>query len=275
MRLNQNADPTTEKREAYRAADALLAKGDEDSLRYSALEMRRCMEAIVYEKLQAYGILLPEGSVHQWQPPQAFDALIEVEPNAEVSGTIFVAIQSEPTKPADGPWKKVGTDQRPTGKWIKKTWNKLGFYLHADWPFGKKSRSPLQPFIEQTLAALAPFVNNTFTMTMSMNIDFKCAGCQAQVRVMKKALEASRKATCLSCGLRHKAEEEHGSYMLYPGEEPYECECDTKSFIPARHLRVGHRFSCKGCQKEFQVFGVEWKVGPATASIDVDEDGEP
>lgn len=125
-----------------------------------------------------------------------------------MSGTIAVAMQPELGKPPEGPWQKIGTDERPKGKWIKKTWNKLGFYLHANWPFGKKSKSPLRPFLEKTLAELAPFVNNSFTMTMSMNIDFTCVGCGARVNVMEKAVESSGQAACLSCGLRYRAQKE-------------------------------------------------------------------
>jgi hypothetical protein len=52
MRANPDADPTAEKREAYDAASALLAKQDDCSLRYAALELRRCIEAVVCEKLK-------------------------------------------------------------------------------------------------------------------------------------------------------------------------------------------------------------------------------
>jgi hypothetical protein len=137
MLTNSYANPSTEKREAYDAATALLAKGDEGSLRYAALELRRCIEAIVYEKLKVYGQLLPEASVHQWQPPQAFDALIEIEPNAQETLTFAVAPQTEPGKMPETPFKSIGVDVRPKGKWIKKTWHKLGFYLHAEWPFSE------------------------------------------------------------------------------------------------------------------------------------------
>src|ERR1035438_5057609 len=98
MKTNSYADPGTEKRHAYEAAATLLAKEDDDSLRYAALELRRCIEAIVYEKLRVYGDLLPEGSVHQWQPPRAFDALIAIEPDAEATFTFAVAPQAEPGK---------------------------------------------------------------------------------------------------------------------------------------------------------------------------------
>ena len=58
---------------------------------------------------------------------------------------------------AVAPFRQIGVDERPKGKWIKKTWNKLGSYLHAEWPFsGSKPRLALLPFLEKTLTELAP-----------------------------------------------------------------------------------------------------------------------
>ena len=211
MIINDHADPSTEKREAYHAATALLAKQDDASLRYAALELRRCIEAIVYEKLKVYGALLPEGSVHQWQPPQAFDALIEIEPNAEQTFTFAVAPEREFGKMPDTPFRSIGTDERPKAKWIKKTWHKLGSYLHAEWPFApnKVSSSP-RPFLEKTATELALLVKSSFTSMMSTSIDFRCSGCGVTVRVMEKAVENSRGAACLTCGVRYRAEKSEG-----------------------------------------------------------------
>src|ERR1019366_6532542 len=150
MKLNSYADPINEKHHAYDAAAALLAKQDDASLRYAALELRRCIEAIVYEKLKVYDILLPVGSVHQWQPPQAFDALIAIEPGAEETYTYAIAPQRDFGQIAEGPYRAVGMDERPKGKWIKKTWNKLGAYLHAEWPFSRseRPRGSARPFLD-------------------------------------------------------------------------------------------------------------------------------
>jgi len=131
MKTNPYADPHHEKHEAYNAAAALLAKQDEGVLRYAALELRRCIEAIVYEKLRIYGDLLPEGSVHQWQPPQAFDALIAIEPGAEATFTYAVAPETEPGKMATGPYHAVGVDERPQGEVDKESLAKAWVLLQT------------------------------------------------------------------------------------------------------------------------------------------------
>jgi hypothetical protein len=264
MKTNSHADPTREKREAYHAASTLLAKQDEESIRYAALELRRCSEAIVYEKLKIYGELLPEGSLHQWQPPQAFEALIAIEPGAEATSTYAVALQTELGKMAETPLKPIGVDERPKGKWIKKTWHKLGFYLHADWPFAvdKPKPSPL-PFLEKTLTALAPMVNNTFTAMISMTIAFTCAGCGLAVKVMEAAVESSRRAVCLIFGMPHRAEKSDGNFTFYPEEPPFTCECGASTFVPSRQLEVGYKFCCRSCQRIFQIVGADWKYAEA------------
>ena len=260
MRMNIHADPTAEKREAYDAASVLLAKRDDCSLRYAALELRRCMEAIVYEKLKVYDVLLPEGSVHQWQPSQAFDALIAVEPNAQETCTLSIAIEQEPGAPAAGPYRTIGTDERPKGKWIKKTWNKLGYYLHAEWPFSaNKPRVSPQPFLEKTPTELAPFVTNSFTSTIIIKIEFTCSGCGGTVKVMDKAVESNREATCFGCGMRYRAEKSEGSFTFFPNEPEFTCSCGAVFFIPSRHLKIGYKFACRVCKHAFQLTDFEWK----------------
>jgi hypothetical protein len=260
MKTNSYADPGTEKRYAYEAAATLLAKEDEDSLRYAALELRRCIEAIVYEKLRVYGDLLPEDSVHQWQPPQAFDALIAVEPDAEATFTFAVAPQTEPGKMPEAPFKVIGVDQRPKGRWIKKTWHKLGFYLHADWPFADdKPKSSSRPFFVKTMNELEPMVSSRFSGMMAMTIDFPCSSCGRTVKVMEKSVENTRRAVCLTCGMPYCAEKTNGNFTFFAEEPPFKCDCGTATFVPSKQLKVGYGFSCRGCKRTFEIVGADWK----------------
>lgn len=91
------ADPTNEKVQAYKAATELLGRKDDAVLRYVALELRRCIEAVVYEKLVAYGDLIPADAARTWQPPQAFKALLAVEPGADKDAVIAIGPQRSST----------------------------------------------------------------------------------------------------------------------------------------------------------------------------------
>jgi hypothetical protein len=51
---------------------------------------------VIYEKLMAYREWIPAETARAWQPPQAFRALLEIDPEAEESSTITVASQCRP-----------------------------------------------------------------------------------------------------------------------------------------------------------------------------------
>lgn len=277
IRKNTQADPSSEKRQAYQAASALLSKQDDTVLIYAALELRRCMEAIVYEKLLVYGVLLPENSVYKWAPSQAFDALIEIEPNAQETFAVAVGLQDRPDHLPKEPLRVIGVDERPKSKWVKKTWNKMGAYLHAEWPFGaaSKQKIPTRDFLAKTLAELAPFVNNSFTFMMSDNIDFRCGSCGTNVRVMSKTVEERRCATCLTCGVRYRAEKDKGGFTFFPDEPLLACECGVENPVPLQRIKVGYRFPCSGCERVFEAVGEDWRFSIVDGKVDVaPEDGK-
>src|ERR1017187_1692533 len=110
------------------AASELLGRNDDAVLRYVALELRRCIEAVVYEKLVAYGDLIPAEAARTWQPPQAFKALLAVEPDADKTATIAIGPQTERAVPSSGPFTTLGVDLRPKAACLQKTWNKLGSF---------------------------------------------------------------------------------------------------------------------------------------------------
>jgi hypothetical protein len=261
MKTNPYADPTTEKQLAYDAAAAMLAREDDDSLRYAALELRRCIEAIVYEKLEVYDTLLPDGSVHRWQPPRAFDALIAIEPGAEETHAYAVAPEKEFGKISEGAYRAVGVDKRPSAKWIKKTWNKLGSHLHAEWPFARaeKPHTSARTFLKKTLADIAPMARNSFTAMISMNIEFPCAGCGENVRVMEKVVESSRTACCLTCGMPYRAEESDGNFTFIPDLPSFTCHCGASTYVSPQQVKIGYRFSCRSCDQLFHIVGVKWQ----------------
>jgi hypothetical protein len=60
-----------DKRSFLRRAKALLDAGNDADLHYAALDLRLCIEAITYGKLQSFTEHLPPSMLQRtWQPPQ-------------------------------------------------------------------------------------------------------------------------------------------------------------------------------------------------------------
>ena len=260
MKKNTQANPILEARQAYQAARILLDTHDDAQLMYAALELRRCIESVVYQKLQVYGAVLPEDSVYKWQAAQAFDALIEIEPDAEEPFTVAVGLQEAPDKPAVGPLKVIGTDYRPNNRWVKKTWQKLGSYLHAEWPFSKSNRPSVPPreFLANTFAELAPLVNSSFTFAAWNVIEFDCSCCGAVAKVIDRVVERTLRATCFSCDLRYRAGKNGVGFTFYPDADPFTCECGAENFIPPHRVKIGYSFPCRACKRVFEIVRSDW-----------------
>ena len=260
--MHTTADPLSEMNAAFTAAKSLLEGSDQTSIRYAALELRRCIEAIVYGKLKIYRELLPGDSIHQWQPPQAFDALLAVDPSAEDTFTFAVGPQTEFDKMSSGPFTTLGVDHRPRSKWLKKTWNKLGHMVHAEWPFAKSrpSEQAKLDFLRKTLQELDLYVRSGFSSNLSVNVTFECVGCGRPVKSMERSLRTAGATTCLTCGTPYRAEEVDGEFRFFAGGPPWKCDCGAATYIPPRQVRIGFTFACRSCKKKFKVVSQEWMV---------------
>src|SRR5215208_2178180 len=97
-----------DKRSCFRRAKEMLSTQDDSLLRYVCLELRLCMEAIVYAKLQTYSKRLPKKVLSKWQPPQAMRALLALEPHAAKNFEMAYCFESRPGVP-QGRFRSVGS----------------------------------------------------------------------------------------------------------------------------------------------------------------------
>lgn len=256
--------PIDEKQDAFRRAEELLDQSQDANLRYAILEVRRCLEAVVYEKLWIYRGRLPAEIAKKWQPPQAFKALIAIEPNAGSTSIFSFAKQKGLGMAVEEPLKQLGVDLRPDVKWLSKTWNKLGKFLHAEFPYAPaetfadpdKIRTELREVIEK----IRPFVETTFTGTIAEIISFECIACNNLVLANKKGVESIGYATCLNpeCELRHLAKKNGENFEFEAESFSADCpECCGQILLPEHKLAAGYEFACPDCHCRYQV-GHKW-----------------
>jgi len=262
-------DPATEKRRAFASARQLLSDGDDSSLRYAALEIRRCVEAIVYEKLLTYRDRLPTNVLRKWQPPQAFKALLAVEPDADTTASLGVAVQEAINKPASGPIQIIGTDHRPRPQWLSKTWNKLGSFLHAEWPFAEAGKEPtpanIRDFLVETMSALEVFVDvRSISFQMANLVTFECTECGTTVKANVAGIIKTGAVACLNteCECQFSVTELDSPTPLFvPDIVKTACPgCGKEIRLPRHRVGTGYRYSCRECTSTFEITNVvQWE----------------
>jgi len=254
----------SEKRESLRKAQELLSSEDNSSLRHAALELRRCLEAIVYEKLWAYRDRIPADVARKWQPPQAFRALLVFEPDAAQTATYRFARESEPGVPAE-PFRTLGTDIRPEPGWLNRTYNKLGSFLHAAWPFSRSQASPdpaaTREYLGAVAAQLEPFVTSTFTATFATITEFSCFECGTTVKANAEALAKIGELECLNtdCGCRYFVTPDGDGFVFELDAKHLGCaQCGVDIRIPTQRIKLDFEFACSACATRYKVTEQQW-----------------
>lgn len=234
---------------------AHLESGDAARLHCAALEMRLCLEAIVYEKLKTYAARLPAKVKRKWQPDQALRALKQLEPGADEDFTLRIAEEKEYGVPG-ADWQSLGTHVTVKEKWVRKHYHKLGSYLHEEQPF----RAPKYPYavqlerMRESLEAIAeelrPAAHSSLDAAMANTVSFSCGVCEQDVVCNVGGLEQTGEAICLDpdCGAVHKAKRVgEGWEVLLPQASIVCGQCGEKMWVANRDVQVGLKVECNDC----------------------------
>lgn len=260
-------------------AKELLAKQDDSLLRYACLELRLCLEAITYKKLQLYAPRLPASVLEKWQPPQAVRALLEFEPHADRDYGLRVCPETSTGVP-NGNWISLGTHRTFRAGWLGKHYNKLGSHLHISAPSEKYQQrdlvvdhSTLRAYLEEVVTELEPIVTCSFDATFARTATFECTVCSQPVIVnYDRALE-TKKATCLNSNCRAEfagIAEENSVLTFRLMASTLTCaSCGSGIEIENRKLAIGYDFSCPKCGKQYMILNRNWGIAFAQ------EDEEP
>lgn len=251
-------DLKVERRRAYQSAQDMLAGGEEAVFHLVALELRRCIEAIVYEKLWNRKEWLPADIAHDWRPPQAFDALLVIDPDAEHTETLAVAPESTfGVMPPQEAFTIVGTEARPGLKLLKDNYHKLGSYLHVQSPFlvaKVKDASKRLEYYRQLLGELEPLVQSTVTFNITMTEKFTCHWCKRTITVNASGVESDQsEIQCLGCQGKISIKKDGDKFILSPQISWAECpDCKSEVELPTHKLAEGYQFTC-ACGSTFEI----------------------
>lgn len=256
-----------DKRACLTRAERLLEKNDDDLLRYVCLELRFCLEAIAYDKLRTYAKRLPDAVLNTWQPPQAIRALLEFEPLADQDFVLRFSPESELGVPT-GEWVTLGTHRTLRLSWLRKSYNKLGHYLHVPMPGAEgrtRSIGPSRSELEGIVAELKPAIESAVDSSLAAVLDFECSVCHLAFFANIEAAKKRQKVMCLNPNCQAEFFPEFGDtgdVKLHLMSSAFDClSCGKPIHVENRKLEVGLEFLCPACGSRHQIASRQWGYG--------------
>lgn len=251
-----------DKRECFSRATGLLSKKDDDALTYVALELRLCLEAIIYEKLGAYSKYVPSVVFEKWQPTHALKMLLQFEPGADENLRMRIAPEDPSGQPA-GPWVDLGEHRTLQLTWLVKNYNKLGSYLHAPrGPSPKIDSKKMREDLERIAAEIKEVLESPIVgVTLAERVQFRCVVCGQDGLANAEGVRLSKRVHCVNpdCGAVYNAEEGEKGWKLHLEVSAFDClSCGSPVQTENRFLDIGRRFVCSKCNTEHVFVGRQW-----------------
>ncbi|WP_318488109.1 hypothetical protein [Photobacterium leiognathi] len=226
---------------------------------YASLELRFCIEAIVYQKL-LHGIgNIPSSIVKTWQPHKAMKMLEAID-NLSVSSCVLHFNKSQTNEvPKDG-WIKLGEQKIPEVKWLTKSYNKLGNFLHLAEPVKaiKQDLRKVRENISQIAKDLEPFMSGNLVLAFN-DIDIgHCPICDDEFAFsISKVMDGDdRRCNNYKCGAVFSVsrKESESKAIFHYKTFDIDCQsCGQEINIPEKKVRNLESFKCNKCDSEYFV----------------------
>jgi hypothetical protein len=224
---------------------------------YACLELRFCIEAIVYQKL-LHGIKnIPSTIVETWQPQKAVKMLSEIDALSSGDCKIEFNLTKAETPPKDG-WLLLGEQKIPPVKWLAKNYNKLGNFLHLVEPrkAENKEEREIKEIISPIVEQLKEYVKGNLVLTVN-NIEInQCPVCHQDFAFATNKVKHghTRKCSNFKCGALFTANIDEPSKKVTFTCQTYDVacqECEQTIVIPEEKIRNLDKFCCSNCHSQY------------------------
>jgi hypothetical protein len=247
-------------------ARELLARSTPEDVRYAALELRLCLEAMTYEKLRSFAEYLPPSFLERtWQPPQLLKAMKQLDPIADQSVTLHMGPPVVAgVIPKDEQFQLIGEHRAFGQAWLRKQYNKLGALLHLQ-PSGPDTTGPEQ---RDSLIAIANEIEKAqggaiLGLWCGRTVRFQCDFCGEEPAVSEHFAREQRSAICTNptCEAEYRTETKGEEVFLIPLAVYPECKgCGALIPVQNRDLKQGLVVRCSKCNLEHG-FRCRWEYG--------------
>lgn len=238
-------------------ATTLLARGDDTSIRYAALELRYAHEAVAFRQLKQYGSEFPGKLVGEWKADQILRLLASFDPLSDMSGELAIApVAAEGEMPTE--WLTLGSTQAIGWKKFRKYYNKLGSFLHLPTPKadGTPSAKAIPPdSFGAMIEDLQRLTEASVILAMKAIVSAKCR-CGGMVYAGQSDFDNGEQVVCgnrLCNAFYLKRRDDSGVEMLAPVHGiTFACE-KCEAMVPVPLDQVWAIARCPGCALEYRL----------------------
>lgn len=252
----QNIDYRNRARRALERARTELDSNDDERLPYATLELRFAMEAITYDRAQAFKDELPFEEYSTWQPRKVVAVLADIDPKIMASSTLRVGRQEQLGVRATI-MKMLGTEFVLTAADIKEHYDRLGGNLHIptmaqfqndNLPDSTTVRARCEEVTSVVSRVLGSKIwNNTFGVISHI----ECFKCKNPMRRRMPIGVKTLKAACFDCKAEYMVEEEDdGQVRWTPIQEEAPCantDCKSTMALWPSEIKPGTWWTCSQC----------------------------
>ncbi|HDY92412.1 MAG TPA: hypothetical protein ENH67_18840 [Pseudoalteromonas sp.] len=244
-----------------KAEEELQSKVD-SRLDYAALSLRKSIEYLAYDRLNAYKNEINLNIYDVWQPGKVITHLCEIDPRATEERTMSVAITNKDLPIEDQDYKVLGIEIPITINLLKKPYNSLGSYLHA--PIIKKINDgqveypdKLRTLCEDLLKDVDRVLSSTIWSTaVGEFFSFDCFRCKKSAIFRNIEGADTRKVWCSHCNARYTARlDEKSEIKLTPHVGKLACitpDCNSVHELWEDTFEYEKQFKCKECHGLFR-----------------------
>ena len=225
-------------------ARRLLARGDQDSLRYAALETRMAIEELFYALIPYYKEELPQDLLRRWQPRHIIDALLACNPMVEQYHQIVMRSKD------NGKVIFAGHQTPATRELLKRYYQKLGSYLHASVDGKTRDETRMRQFLESALTRIDEHCRQTTVIhNGGLYFQHSCV-CGRMIKRNFFAVGFRPVVQCPDekCSAIYDVKIIKGGSLWRLRHIEFKCsKCRVKTPVGTHVIEVGRSFQCIGC----------------------------
>lgn len=247
----------------------LQEAGEDHSLVYAALELRKAMEALTYERARAFKDDFPPSEYATWRPKDVMSVLLEIDGNADKNSSLSIGEEEEYGK-GSNKMEPLGTETVLNMATIKKNYAAIGSYLHiptiehlseGKGPDFKKLRKRCENLSDYLAKVLDSPV---WGLVFRNHAQFKCE-CGVTIRRHLPHGSPPKIIHCFDCVASYTLTDlGNGKVNTEPLQSEIKCSCGQSTFLWRRDVTPGTSWPCDACSKTIRIgLGITVSDSPA------------